>query len=99
MQFLIVPAIIAIGWFFDFVPVPGFVYVMIGAMYLMVAIIEKHIIEAAEESRHRDNAILDRLESIEALLENKIDSVGSDVSDIQHTLNQLDRLYNPERTF
>ncbi|EEO4608497.1 hypothetical protein G6S93_004423 [Salmonella enterica] len=93
MQWLIVPAVLAVLWFFQITPAPGYFYVLLGCMYLFVALLERRIIEASSESRHRDNAILAKLEEIESHLDRQMDNVSSDLDDIKYTLRQISNKY------
>lgn len=84
MQWLIVPAVLAaLAYFHVFDAMPTFAYVILIVIYLIAALQEHHITEGATASRHRDNAMIERLESIETHLERKIEDLQQEIEDLK----------------
>ncbi|HEI4368091.1 TPA: hypothetical protein SI878_004398 [Salmonella enterica] len=85
MQWLIVPAVLAALAFFNIFPsMPGFAYVILIVIYLIAALLENHIKEAATASRYRENQILERLEQMENHLESKISDLQQEIEDLKY---------------
>ena len=79
----IIPAVLAVFWFLNLFPCPGFVYVLLGAGYLFTGVLEKRLIDMSAANRDRHSAIMERLEILEMQIENKVDNLAYEVEEIK----------------
>lgn len=84
MQWLIVPAVLAVLNYFNVFPsMPGFAYVILIVVYLIAAVLEAKLIDASKMQRERHAAILERLEMLENRIESKIDNAIQEIDDLK----------------
>ncbi|EAQ9051876.1 hypothetical protein D8V62_23860 [Salmonella enterica] len=97
MQWLIVPVVLAVVWFLNLFPAcPGFVYVILGVVYLVGAAISVAIETASAASRKRDAEILESIAYTQDILERKNENLELELRQLKRTIDQLDKIYNPE---
>ncbi|EDY6528093.1 hypothetical protein GQH18_002245 [Salmonella enterica] len=90
MQILIIPAILAVLWFLNLFPCPGFVYVLLGAGYLFTGVLEKRLIDMSAVNRDRHIAIMERIENLEYQIENKVDNLAYEVEEIKRIAQRFE---------
>ncbi|EDD0902678.1 hypothetical protein GAV44_23290 [Salmonella enterica subsp. enterica serovar Newport] len=84
MQWLIVPAVLAVLSYFNVFPsMPGFAYVILIVVYLIAATLETKLIGISKAQRENHAAIMEKLDLIEMRLENKVDNVESEIRDLK----------------
>ncbi|WP_132967381.1 MULTISPECIES: hypothetical protein [Rahnella] len=89
MQFLIVPAVLWALWFFGMCPAfPGFAFVLLACIYLMVCVIETQIKNARAAQLAQFNQLMDRLDRLERELSRQVENVQSEVNDLTYRVNR-----------
>ncbi|EMD5616206.1 hypothetical protein VRM59_004487 [Salmonella enterica] len=97
MQWLIVPVVLAVVWFLNLFPAcPGFAYVILAVIYMVGVAITNAIEAASAASRRRDTEILESIAYTQDILERKNENLELELRQLKRTIDQLDKIYNPE---